>query len=118
GSKLSLRPVQGERTSTFLVCSRRTNRELELATNAFVVSALTKCARSPASKAEAPRKMVSYSKTLEVPGTSECPGTRSAPRDITVTPEAWDTLVQVNTFVNKTIKPLSDLEHWGMVELW
>jgi hypothetical protein len=35
------------------------------------------------------------------------------PRDIILSPEVWATLVQVNNFVNKTIKPLSDLEHVG-----
>jgi predicted transglutaminase-like cysteine proteinase len=48
----------------------------------------------------------------------ECPNTRTLPRDITLSPEVWATLLQVNNFVNKTIKPLSDLEHWGVVERW
>jgi predicted transglutaminase-like cysteine proteinase len=48
----------------------------------------------------------------------ECPATRTAARDITLTPEAWATLVQVNNSVNETIKPLTDLEHWGVVDRW
>jgi len=48
----------------------------------------------------------------------DCPNTRTAPHDITLTPEAWATLVQVNNSVNETIKPLTDLEHWGVVDRW
>ena len=32
--------------------------------------------------------------------------------------EAWKDLVRVNKRVNETIKPLTDLEHWGVVERW
>ena len=32
--------------------------------------------------------------------------------------EGWKDLVRVNKWVNKTIKPLTDLEHWGVVERW
>ena len=28
------------------------------------------------------------------------------------------TLVRINKWVNETIKPLTDLEHWGVVEHW
>ena len=33
-------------------------------------------------------------------------------------PEACKDLVRVNKWVNETIKPLTDLEHWGVVERW
>jgi predicted transglutaminase-like cysteine proteinase len=32
--------------------------------------------------------------------------------------EAWRDLVQVNKQVNETIRPLTDLKHWGVVERW
>src|SRR4051794_4039608 len=48
----------------------------------------------------------------------ECAGATMAPRDFALTPEAWKELVRVNKRVNETIKPLSDLEHWGVVEHW
>ena len=35
-----------------------------------------------------------------------------------LTPKAWSDLVKVNDWVNETIKPLTDLEHWGVVERW
>ena len=33
-------------------------------------------------------------------------------------PEAWKELVRINKWVNETIKPLTDLAHWGVAELW
>jgi predicted transglutaminase-like cysteine proteinase len=48
----------------------------------------------------------------------ECAGPIMAPRDFALTPRAWKDLVRVNKRVNETIKPLSDLEHWGAVEHW
>ena len=32
--------------------------------------------------------------------------------------KAWSDLVKVNDWVNDTIKPITDLEHWGVVERW
>ena len=49
---------------------------------------------------------------------NECAGATMAPRDFALTPKAWKDLVSVNTQVNETIKPLTDLEHWGVVERW
>ena len=48
----------------------------------------------------------------------ECAGTGTAPRHLALSAEAWKDLVRVNKSVNKTIKPLTDLEHWGLVERW
>ena len=48
----------------------------------------------------------------------ECVGTTRAPQDIALHAEAWMDLVHVNKWVNETIKPLTDLEHWGVVERW
>jgi predicted transglutaminase-like cysteine proteinase len=48
----------------------------------------------------------------------DCTGTVSLPRNAALTPERWRELVRVNKAVNDTIKPLSDLEHWGVAEHW
>jgi predicted transglutaminase-like cysteine proteinase len=45
--------------------------------------------------------------------TNECAGARATPRHIALSPEAWKELVRVNKWVNETIKPLTDLDHWG-----
>ena len=42
----------------------------------------------------------------------------SAPRDIVLSAKAWSDLAEVNDWVNQSIKPLTDLEHWGVVEQW
>jgi predicted transglutaminase-like cysteine proteinase len=48
----------------------------------------------------------------------ECASTATAPRELALSPEAWKDLVRVNKWVNQAIKPLTDLEHWGVVERW
>jgi predicted transglutaminase-like cysteine proteinase len=49
---------------------------------------------------------------------AECRVRSSSPRDIVLTPRVWKELVRVNKWVNETIKPITDLEHWGVVERW
>ncbi len=48
----------------------------------------------------------------------DCAGGTATPRDFALTSKAWRELVRVNKRVNETIKPLTDLEHWGVVERW
>jgi len=48
----------------------------------------------------------------------ECTVTASAARDVVLTSRAWKDIVRVNKLVNETIKPMTDLEHWGVVEKW
>ena len=31
---------------------------------------------------------------------------------------AWRDLVRVNKWVNETIKPITDMDHWGVIEKW
>jgi predicted transglutaminase-like cysteine proteinase len=52
----------------------------------------------------------------EHPG--ECATTPSAPRDVVLTSRAWKDLLRVNRWVNEAIKPVTDLEHWGVAEKW
>ena len=48
----------------------------------------------------------------------ECDTRPSQARDIVLTPKAWADMVKVNDWVNQTIKPLTDVDHWGVVERW
>jgi predicted transglutaminase-like cysteine proteinase len=48
----------------------------------------------------------------------ECKTKPSAPQDVVLSLKAWKDLVRVNRWVNTNIKPLTDLEHWGVVERW
>ncbi len=48
----------------------------------------------------------------------DCAGGATAPRDVVLSAKAWRDLVRVNNWVNETVKPLTDLEHWGVVERW
>jgi len=48
----------------------------------------------------------------------ECDTRPMEARDVVLTPNAWRDLVRINRWVNTKIKPLTDLEHWGVVERW
>jgi predicted transglutaminase-like cysteine proteinase len=49
---------------------------------------------------------------------SECAVPPSAPRDVVMSARAFRDLQRVNKWVNDTIKPMTDMEHWGVVEKW
>ena len=48
----------------------------------------------------------------------ECRTRPSAPREVMLTTKAWKDLERVNLWVNTHIQPMTDLEHWGVVERW
>lgn len=48
----------------------------------------------------------------------ECDSKPSVARDIVLTDKTWKDLVRVNKWVNHNIKPMTDMEHWGVVERW
>src|SRR6516162_4187760 len=39
-------------------------------------------------------------------------------RDAVLTAQAWNELLRINQWVNDTVKPMTDLEHWGVAERW
>src|SRR5437667_9743628 len=49
---------------------------------------------------------------------SECRGGATQPRDIVMSQTAWRDLLRVNKWVNETIKPITDMDHWGVIEKW
>ena len=49
---------------------------------------------------------------------SECNTKASAARDVVLSAKAWTDMVKVNRWVNETVKPLTDQEHWGVIEKW
>src|SRR5262249_48893945 len=42
----------------------------------------------------------------------------TSPRDVVLTPKAWSDMLKVNAWVNQAIRPMTDIEHWGVVERW
>jgi predicted transglutaminase-like cysteine proteinase len=48
----------------------------------------------------------------------ECAGVPSMPRDIVFTAKAFQDLQSINRYVNEIIKPMTDLDHWGIIEKW
>jgi predicted transglutaminase-like cysteine proteinase len=49
---------------------------------------------------------------------AECSTTKTMPRAIVMTQEAWNDLLRVNRQVNEKIKPITDMDHWGTIEKW
>ncbi len=49
---------------------------------------------------------------------NDCTSRPSMPRDVVLSTPAWKDLTRVNLWVNGHIKPMTDLEHYGVVEKW
>lgn len=48
----------------------------------------------------------------------ECSTAATTPRDAVLTARAWRDLVRINALVNKSISPLTDHDHYGVLEKW
>jgi predicted transglutaminase-like cysteine proteinase len=48
----------------------------------------------------------------------ECKTRPSAARDVVLSAQTWKELERVNQHVNTHVKPMTDMEHWGVVERW
>ncbi|HXY59574.1 MAG TPA: transglutaminase-like cysteine peptidase [Methylocystis sp.] len=48
----------------------------------------------------------------------ECPDDMLAPRPIEFSPQAMRQIRAVNAYVNRTVEPVSDMDHWGVIDQW
>jgi predicted transglutaminase-like cysteine proteinase len=48
----------------------------------------------------------------------ECDDGPLAPLDVNLTPEAMKEIERVDKWVNAHVKPVSDMEHWGVIDQW
>ena len=48
----------------------------------------------------------------------DCDNSTTQPVDIVMSPTTWKALQTVNRHVNETVKPITDQEHWGVIEKW
>jgi predicted transglutaminase-like cysteine proteinase len=48
----------------------------------------------------------------------ECDTRASLPRDVALSTRAWVELKRINVAVNTSVKPMTDMDHWGVVERW
>ena len=48
----------------------------------------------------------------------ECEGRPLEARDVVLSQKAWKDLARTNKWVNDSIKPMTDMDHWGVVERW
>ncbi|MCK1741311.1 transglutaminase-like cysteine peptidase [Bradyrhizobium sp. 139] len=49
---------------------------------------------------------------------ADCVSKATSARDIVMTPKVWADLGRVNKYVNDTVKPITDSDHWGTIEKW
>jgi predicted transglutaminase-like cysteine proteinase len=49
---------------------------------------------------------------------TECKVAPTPAKDVTMTTKSWREIVFINNWVNHTIKPMTDLDHYGVVEKW
>ncbi len=48
----------------------------------------------------------------------ECDAPAATPMDVNWTPEAAKRVKKINSLVNNNITPMSDMDHWGVVDRW
>jgi predicted transglutaminase-like cysteine proteinase len=48
----------------------------------------------------------------------ECETKPIEARDVVMTPKAWKDLSRINKWVNESVWPITDMDHWGVVERW
>lgn len=49
---------------------------------------------------------------------ADCNVPDGVPTEVVMTPRSWSLLLTINTKVNNEIEPVSDMDHWGVVESW
>jgi predicted transglutaminase-like cysteine proteinase len=49
---------------------------------------------------------------------AECQVDASEPDRVELTPKLWRTVTALNSRVNREIEPITDMDHWGVVERW
>jgi predicted transglutaminase-like cysteine proteinase len=106
--------------------SSRTKTILRRAASASIV-ALALFAAPSGSTAEERPLFISVGETTRAPigwvefcveYDPECKTKPSAPRDVVLSAQAWKDLQRINLWVNTHVKPMTDMEHWGVVERW
>jgi len=48
----------------------------------------------------------------------DCDGKPLEARDALLTQKSWKELVRINKYVNDHVRPMTDIDHWGVVERW
>jgi predicted transglutaminase-like cysteine proteinase len=48
----------------------------------------------------------------------ECDSGAAMPLDVNLTPETLKQMERINKWVNKAVVPVSDMDHWGVLDQW
>jgi predicted transglutaminase-like cysteine proteinase len=49
---------------------------------------------------------------------AECETKPLEARDVVLTPRIWKDLAGINKWVNESVWPITDVEHWGVIDRW
>ena len=49
---------------------------------------------------------------------AECKTKPLEASDVVITPRTWKDLAQINKWVNDSVYPMTDIDHWGMIDRW
>jgi predicted transglutaminase-like cysteine proteinase len=49
---------------------------------------------------------------------SECATKPVEPRDVVLDDKSWNVLVRINKSANESIRPMTDMDHYGMIQWW
>jgi predicted transglutaminase-like cysteine proteinase len=107
--------------------NRDKRRSWRFAAAALVAMAMLAGAGAVDAAADDARLYVEVSEVVRAPigwvefcafNPGECATIPSAPRDVVLTTKAFTDLQNVNRYVNESVKPMTDLEHWGTIEKW
>jgi predicted transglutaminase-like cysteine proteinase len=114
---------------------RRPHQAAKLATNLFraVLVGLPLIIGGATSEAQTLASLPSAGQTIEKSGAAkpilgwvrfcdempaECAVDANEPSTVALSQTTWNTIVTVNRRVNGRIKPITDKEHWGLVDRW
>jgi predicted transglutaminase-like cysteine proteinase len=114
---------------------RRPHQAAKLATNFFraVLVGLPLIIGGATSEAQTLASLPSAGQTIEKSGAAkpilgwvrfcdempaECAVDANEPSTVALSQTTWNTIVTVNRRVNGRIKPITDKEHWGLVDRW
>src|SRR5918994_6509341 len=48
----------------------------------------------------------------------DCEAPDGSARDVVLNAKSWSDLIRINRWANDNIEPITDMEHWGVVERW
>lgn len=117
GLRLGRRPVQMAAVAALLAVALDQSGTITSSSSQAALLPAFQSARQPlwvGGRATPTRGWVEFCAKLP----QECAVDATEPASLTLTLEAWETVIAVNERVNATVKAMSDRDHWGVQDRW